>query len=96
MYAIRGSLATPNIANFSSSDGTFGCILASRNAVLTAADPNSESRESREDRVRKDLTRRLGHACENLSRVDFEALVTQMTREQLRGERKPAPHAHKC
>lgn len=56
---------------------------------LSPADPNSESRESREDRVHKDLAHRLGHVCEDLSRVDFEALVTQMTREQLRGERTP-------
>lgn len=62
--------------------------------MLSAADPNSESRESREDRVHKDLTHRLGHICENLSPVDFEALVTRMTREQLRGERLPERNLH--
>jgi len=67
-----------------------------RKDVLHAADPGSESRESREDRVHKDLTHRLGHVCENLSRVDFESLVTQMTREQLRGERRPDRARHEC
>ena len=45
-----------------------------------------KSQESREDCVRKDLIRRLKHVCQNLSSADFEALVLQMTREQLRGE----------
>lgn len=43
--------------------------------------------ESRENCVRKDLTKRLTCVCASLSKVDFEALVLQMTREQLRGER---------
>lgn len=43
--------------------------------------------ESRESCVRKDLTRRLTTVCANMSSVDFEALVLEMTREQLRGER---------
>lgn len=42
--------------------------------------------ESREDCVHKDLTRRLKHVCEHLSIAEFEALVMEMTREQLRGE----------
>ena len=71
-----------------------GIRADSNKGGLSAAGPNSESRESREDRVHKDLTHRLGHVCENLSRVDFEALVTQMTREQLRGERTPDPERH--
>ena len=45
-----------------------------------------ENPESREESVRKDLAIRLEHTCEHLSRVDFEALVLKMTREQLRGE----------
>jgi hypothetical protein len=45
-----------------------------------------KSQESREDCVRKDLTHRLKHVCENLSSGEFEALVVKMTREQLRGE----------
>jgi len=47
---------------------------------------NLKSQESREDCVRKDLTQRLKHICENLSSTEFEALVLKMTREQLRGE----------
>ena len=47
---------------------------------------NLKSQESREDCVRKDLTHRLKHICEDLSVADFEALVLKMTQEQLRGE----------
>ena len=43
--------------------------------------------ESRENCVRKDLTRRLTTVCANMSTVDFQELVLEMTREQLRGER---------
>ena len=43
--------------------------------------------ESRENCVRKDLTRRLTSVCASMSSVDFEDLVLEMTREQLRGER---------
>jgi tRNA G37 N-methylase TrmD len=43
--------------------------------------------ENRESCVRKDLTRRLKCVCDDLSSVEFDALVVQMTREQLRGER---------
>ena len=46
----------------------------------------SDKSESREDSVRKDLTLRLKRSCEHLTNVDFEALVSQMTHEQLRGE----------
>jgi hypothetical protein len=55
-------------------------------AVSNSTHPDSESRESREDCVRKDLARRLKHICENLSSADFDALVTKMTLEQMRGE----------
>ena len=54
--------------------------------VFHSPDISSENPESREDSVRKDLTLRLKHTCEHLTRVDFEALVSQMTHEQLRGE----------
>lgn len=47
---------------------------------------NLKSQESREDCVRKDLIVRLRKVCENLSSTEFEALVSKMTREQLRGE----------
>ncbi len=45
--------------------------------------------DSREDCIRKDLTRRLQGTCETMSKADFAALVMKMTREQLRGERIP-------
>ena len=54
--------------------------------IFHSPDVNAESTESREDCVRKDLTLRLKRVCEHLSIVDFEALVSKMTREQLRGE----------
>lgn len=43
--------------------------------------------DNRENRLREDLTRRLTISCAGLSGPDFEALVQQMTTEQLRGER---------
>jgi hypothetical protein len=55
-------------------------------AVSNSLDLNSESVESREDCLRKDLARRLKNVCANLSSGDFEALVLKMTREQMRGE----------
>ena len=59
---------------------------SARRCALGLARLDRESRESREDCVRKDLTGRLKRVCENLSSEDFEALVMKMTREQLRGE----------
>jgi len=47
---------------------------------------NLKTQESREDCVRKDLTHRLKHICQELSSADFDALVLKMTGEQLRGE----------
>ena len=61
-------------------------IRSSGKSVVGWPDPNPEGRE---DSVRKDLTSRLERVCENLSSVDFEALVGKMTDEQLRGERVP-------
>ena len=43
--------------------------------------------ENRESCVRKDLRRRLKSVCDELPKGEFEALVQQMTHEQLRGER---------
>jgi hypothetical protein len=54
--------------------------------VFYSPDIGPENPDSREDCIRKDLMLRLKHACEHLSRVDFEALVSKMTHEQLRGE----------
>jgi hypothetical protein len=61
-------------------------IRARAAAVSNSLDLDSESLESREDCVRKDLARRLQRICENLSRADFEALIMKMAREQMRGE----------
>lgn len=61
-------------------------IRARAAAVSSTLDLVSESRESREDCLRKDLTRRLQNICVNLSSADFDALVLKMTREQMRGE----------
>lgn len=61
-------------------------IRARAAAVLNSLDLESESPGTREDCVRKDLARRLERICENLSRVDFEALIMKMAREQMRGE----------
>jgi hypothetical protein len=55
-------------------------------AVSNSIDLDSESLESREDCLRKDLARRLKVVCESLSSEEFEALVVKMTREQMRGE----------
>jgi hypothetical protein len=51
-----------------------------------ARDRGHETIENREDCVRKDLTRRIKCVCADLTTLDFEALITAMTREQLRGE----------
>ena len=47
---------------------------------------NLKSQENREDSVRKDLMDRLKGVCADMPSAEFEALVVQMTREQLRGE----------
>ena len=58
---------------------------------LNSSDFTPGTSESREDYVATDLRRRLKGVCEQLSREDFEILIRQMTREQLRGERAPLP-----
>jgi hypothetical protein len=55
-----------------------------------------ENAESREDSVRKDLTRRLKGVCADLSSKEFEVLVGDMTREQLRGESIPGRKLGPC
>jgi hypothetical protein len=52
--------------------------------------------ETREDSVRKDLTRRLKGVCADLSSKEFEVLVGDMTREQLRGESIPGRKLGPC
>jgi len=54
--------------------------------IVSSLALNLKTQETREDCVRKDLTHRLKHICEDLSVADFEALVLKMTHEQLRGE----------
>jgi hypothetical protein len=61
-------------------------IRAGGKNFFQSPDLNSATPESREDCVRKDLTLRLKRVCGHLSIVDFEALVSNMTCEQLRGE----------
>jgi hypothetical protein len=55
-----------------------------------------ENAESREDSVRKDLTRRLSGVCAYLTSGEFETLVGDMTREQLRGESIPGRKLGPC
>jgi hypothetical protein len=55
-----------------------------------------ENAETREDSVRKDLTRRLKGVCADLSSKEFEVLVGDMTREQLRGESIPGRKLGPC
>lgn len=62
-------------------------IRANMRAVSTPSGVDGASLESREDCVRKDLALRLKKICDNLSSVEFDALILRMTREQLRGER---------
>jgi hypothetical protein len=61
-------------------------VRARRAAVSNSVDLDSESHETREECVRKDIAHRLKRICENLSSGEFEALVMKMTREQMRGE----------
>ncbi len=48
-----------------------------------------KNQESREDSVRNDLMARLKPICDRMSSAEFEALISKMTREQLRGEGAP-------
>jgi hypothetical protein len=60
------------------------------------AESGDKKAESREDHVRMDLTRRLKGVCADLSSGEFEALVGDMTREQLRGESIPGRKLGPC
>ena len=46
----------------------------------------------RAERVRDDIAKRLRHICANLTDDEFSALIEQMTKVQLRGERR-LPHS---
>lgn len=52
--------------------------------------------ENRERDVKEDLSQRLRDVCNHLSRADFDTLVGDMTREQLRGEKIPGRNAGPC
>jgi hypothetical protein len=60
---------------------------ARESAVLHSPDLTREDRDKREEVVHTDLARRLKGVCGNMGRDDFEALLVQMTSEQLRGEK---------
>lgn len=62
-------------------------VTAGEKTGLHLPDLNSEVRDKREECVHTDLAQRLKGICGNLDSADFEALLTQMTSEQLRGER---------
>ena len=52
--------------------------------------------ENRERDVKEDLSQRLKKVCNHLSRADFDTLVGDMTREQLRGEKIPGRKSGPC
>jgi len=58
-------------------------------ALRGARDLGRENAASREASVRKDLTHRLKCVCNHMSSVEFDDLVGDMAREQLRGEGIP-------
>jgi hypothetical protein len=57
--------------------------------LLNSLVPNRTNGESREQFIKQDLTVRLKAACKHLTKLEFDVLVTDMTREQLRGETVP-------
>jgi hypothetical protein len=63
-------------------------ILRARESAMThSRDLTPQDRDKREEIVHTDLARRLKGICGNMGRDDFEALLAQMTSEQLRGEK---------
>lgn len=60
---------------------------ARESAGIHSPDFTPEDRDRREEVVHTDLARRLKGVCENMGKDDFEALLVQMTSEQLRGEK---------
>jgi hypothetical protein len=58
--------------------------------------PDRKNVESREIVIKADLSRRLKAACSHLSKVDFDILMCDMTREQLRGEGTPGRKVGPC
>ena len=62
-------------------------VRASEKLALSPPALTVDGRDKREEIVHTDLERRLKGICGNLESADFEALLVQMTSEQLRGER---------
>jgi hypothetical protein len=60
---------------------------AQESAVIHSPDLTPEDRDEREQVVHTDLARRLKGVCGEMGKDDFEALLVQMTSEQLRGEK---------
>jgi hypothetical protein len=60
---------------------------AQESAVIHSPDFTPEDRDKREQVVHTDLARRLKGVCGDMGKDDFEALLVQMTSEQLRGEK---------
>ena len=62
-------------------------LRARESATIHSPDLTPEARDKREEVVHTDLARRLKGICGNMGKADFEALLVQMTSEQLRGEK---------
>jgi hypothetical protein len=60
---------------------------ARESAMTHSPDLTPQDRDRREEVVHTDLARRLKGVCGDMGKDDFEALLVQMTSEQLRGER---------
>ena len=60
---------------------------ARQSAAIHSPGFTPEDRDKREEVVHTDLARRLKGICGNMGKDDFEALLAQMTSEQLRGEK---------
>jgi hypothetical protein len=60
---------------------------ARESSLIHSPDFPPEDRDAREEVVHTDLARRLKGVCGNMGSDDFEALLVQMTSEQLRGEK---------
>jgi hypothetical protein len=73
---------------------TFGHRPA--NTPQSAREFDSKSAKNREKAVKDDLSQRLKSVCNHLSKAEFAILVGDMTREQLRGERKPGRREGPC
>jgi hypothetical protein len=60
---------------------------ALESAAIHSPDFPPQDRDKREEVVHTDLARRLKGVCGDMGRDEFEALLAQMTSEQLRGEK---------